>query len=174
MLTCPDEEWRDIPGFDGMYQASTEGRIRSTKSKTQWSRWKNYKGAALKQNGWRYKQVSLQTADGESNFHVHALVALAFLGPRPDDMQVCHGDGDRHNNRPANLRHDTIPENHADKCEHGTQAVGPKHHRAKYTAEQEAQIVAASGNDSEVARRFGICRRTVAVIRKRHRGIYEL
>lgn len=164
----PDERWADIPGFDGMYQASSEGRIRSTRANSQWSRWKHYAGAVLKQNGRRYKQVSLQDEGGESNYNVHSLVLMAFVGPRPSGMQACHCNGDRRDNRLCNLRWDTIQANHADKWTHGTQTTGHKHHRAKYTDAQERGIAAAQGSVSEVARRYGVGRDTVRAIRLRN------
>lgn len=168
MSTFHDEEWRDIPGFGGMYQASTLGRVRSTRSKSQWSRWKGYGGSVLKPAGKRYRQVTLQTEGGEKSFLVHRLVAITFLGEPPEGMQVCHCDGDRHNNRLDNLRFDTVAGNHADKVRHGTSQVGHRHPRAKFSAEVERSIATEAGTVSSVARKYGVCRGTVRSIRVRH------
>lgn len=51
---------------------------------------------------------------------VHVLVAAAFLGPRPDGMQVRHADGDRFNNHLSNLCYGTSKDNTDDAIRHGT------------------------------------------------------
>lgn len=56
---------------------------------------------------------------------VHRIVAEAFLGPPPfPAAEVCHGDGNRHNNCASNLRWDTRSNNHRDKVKHGTHNWG--------------------------------------------------
>ena len=165
------ERWADIPGFGGMYQASDLGRIRSTGSKTQWSRWKGYQGRVLSQNGRRYKQVSLQVGTGERNYHVHALVALAFLGPRPDGMQVCHCDGNMHNNRADNLRYDTVAENHRDKRAHGSVLIGSGHPNTRLTPDGEALIVTSDRSINSLSKELGVSRELVRSVRRRHAGV---
>lgn len=51
---------------------------------------------------------------------VHHLVAAAFHGPRPDGLNVLHGDGNHTNNRPGNLRYGTQSDNMKDGIQHGT------------------------------------------------------
>lgn len=46
---------------------------------------------------------------------VHLYVLETFVGPRPEGMQACHGDGDPANNRLSNLRWDTCSNNNLDK-----------------------------------------------------------
>lgn len=55
---------------------------------------------------------------------VHRLVLEAFVGPCPEGMEGCHGDGDPTNNSLGNLRWDTATSNQLDKVRHGT------HHNA--------------------------------------------
>jgi hypothetical protein len=55
---------------------------------------------------------------------IHSLVAEAFIGPRPDGMQVRHLDGDRTNNHLINLSYGTPVENAADRERHGNTARG--------------------------------------------------
>lgn len=59
---------------------------------------------------------------------VHQLVALAFIGPRPDGMDVCHNNGDGQDNRPGNLRYDTRTSNNRDTVAHGTHWQAQKTH----------------------------------------------
>lgn len=107
-------EWRPIPGYPG-YEVSDEGSVRSSKYRQP----RLLKPTTNPQTG--YKQVYLR-ADGRTHtWRVHALVLLAFVGPRPEgDVQVRHLDGDRLNNRLANLAYGTRSENMRDAVEHGT------------------------------------------------------
>nr|WP_232111245.1 HNH endonuclease signature motif containing protein [Nocardia wallacei] len=58
----------------------------------------------------------------------HSLVAEAFIGPRPEGLQVCHNDGDPTNNMLANLRYDTPSENQTDIVRHGKHFHANKTH----------------------------------------------
>ena len=51
---------------------------------------------------------------------VHRAVLNEFVGPCPKDMETCHADGDKENNRLENLRYDTHRNNELDKINHGT------------------------------------------------------
>lgn len=92
---------------------------------------------------------------------VHKLVALAFLGPRPDGMEVAHNDGDTANNTPTNLRYAFHSENEADKRTHGTKfiAAGERNGKAKLTTEQVASIrdaIAKGESNASLAREHGV------------------
>ncbi len=65
---------------------------------------------------------------------VHDLVLLAFVGPAPDGMLCCHGNGIRSDNRLTNLRWGTPKENAEDMMRHGT------HFRASGEANGEAEL----------------------------------
>ena len=113
------EEWRDIPGYEGRYQASNFGRIRSV---DRYVRGQNpYTGELFMR---RLKGKVLRPSDAKSNNHyfvvlghkangsqVHALVALAFIGERPTGMDIRHLDGDPKNNRVDNLCYGTRTDN---------------------------------------------------------------
>ena len=62
---------------------------------------------------------------------VHQLVALAFLGPVPDGMQVRHKDRNPSNNRPSNLEYGTPQDNSDDMIKHGTSPVGVRNPNCK-------------------------------------------
>lgn len=134
-----DEEWRAIAGYDGWYEVSNWGRVRS---------WR-IRGAPGRRRsepllrrcvtfGYGKVLVNLSRDGGASGRLVHRLVAEAFIGPIPDDKVVCHGDGDATNNRVENLRIDTRSANEADKVAHGTSPRGERNHRAKLT---EAEVI---------------------------------
>jgi hypothetical protein len=59
---------------------------------------------------------------------VHVLITLAFHGSKPSpEHQVAHADGDKLNNRPANLRWATSKQNSADMVRHGRSTQGERH-----------------------------------------------
>lgn len=119
------EIWKDIPGYEGRYQASTEGRIRGADrvqivcDKNGRSYRRNVKGRVLSacpgSNGYPYVGLrKSQDTDNATFCPVPHLVALAFIGPRPEGLVICHADGNKNNNRPDNLRYDTETENRLD------------------------------------------------------------
>lgn len=100
------EEWRDVVGYEGLYQVSNTGKVRSM----------NYRrsGAArdLVQtltNG--YPIVCLSASGKQKNHTVHTLVAAAFLGNRPDGYEVNHINAVKNDNRIENLEYVTPSEN---------------------------------------------------------------
>lgn len=86
-----NEEWRDVPGYEGSYIVSNLGNIRRCSNR------------ALGSNG-KYPQVQIQMNGQKKAFNVHSLVARAFLGEPPfDKAQVNHINGDPRDNRLENL-----------------------------------------------------------------------
>ena len=119
-----DELWRTIPGFEGYYEASSLGRIRSLPRR---GKRKNraYGGHVLKLvlagNG--YHGVKLSVDNVKRTHMVHELVCAAFHGAKPSPGRSCevrHLDGDPWNNRADNLCWGTHSENEMDKLQHGT------------------------------------------------------
>ena len=116
------EEWRQIADFEGLYDVSNLGRVRS------WSRFK--KGAPLSPvpNRQGYLSVALQHAGQVRYRKIHQLVLEAFVGPRPDGQVVRHLDGNPANNVLSNLAWGTHSENMADAIRHGTHPEARKTH----------------------------------------------
>lgn len=122
---CPGEEWREVPGYEGHYEVSNQGRVRSLEREILHADgvWHRKRGRVLKQwigvsNGYLF--VSLKRGGTKTNWCVHRLVALAFLGPQPEGQEVCHGNGNRLDARLANLRWDTHSANMYDRRRDGT------------------------------------------------------
>lgn len=111
----PSETWRPVVGYEQFYEVSDQGRVRSLVKRMRWD------PRVLAQSiSTRYAMVSLNKHGTVKKVYVHALVAEAFIGPRPDGLLVCHNDGDCRNNVVANLRYDTYRENSLDTVRHGT------------------------------------------------------
>lgn len=107
------EIWKDIEGYEGLYQVSNLGRVKSE------DRWVNNhgtmefrKGRVLKENDNRgYKLVNLCVNNKKFKAKVHRLVAEAFV-PNPENKpEVEHYNCDRGDNRACNLRWVTRTEN---------------------------------------------------------------
>lgn len=100
------EEWRDVVGYEGFYQVSNMGRIRSltrTFVRSDGST-ATYKGRLITPVGRPYLHVSLSKNNVQSRVRVHRLVAKTFV-PNPDNLPcVDHIDCDKTNDRADNLR----------------------------------------------------------------------
>lgn len=117
-MNQPTEIWKPALGWEGLYEVSDQGRVRSV-DRIDCSG-KRRRGRILKpgdKSG--YLAVNL-SCNGRSRLtSVHVLVLEAFVGPRPPGMVSCHGVGGAHDNRPTNLRWDTCAENNRDVVRHG-------------------------------------------------------
>lgn len=102
------EVWKDIPGFEGLYQASSTGCIRTHKDKTTSSKKfkeRHWKQRVLKTRGKQNSgyRVSLWKDGVVYDRLVARLVATTFLGEPPEGFTVNHKDGNRFNNNIENL-----------------------------------------------------------------------
>lgn len=107
-------EWRPIPGHDG-YEASNLGQVRSLRRGTPHVLAPHLAGPRRE-----YLYVNLGS--------IHALVAAAFLGPRPEGQVTRHLNGDSKDNRPENLAYGTQSDNMRDALAHGTNFEKNKTH----------------------------------------------
>lgn len=101
------EEWRDIPGYEGLYQASSLGMIRSVERLVPGKKgfFKLMKSVVLKQTtaGRGYASVMLSKNGVTKRWNVHRLIALTFI-PNPNNLpEVNHKDENKTNNIWANL-----------------------------------------------------------------------
>lgn len=121
------EIWKDIPNYEGMYQVSNLGRVKSF----------NYnrtgKEGVLKPKPHRdgYFQVMLYKGGRGKMNKIHRLVILAFLGQ--SDLQVNHINGIKTDNRLENLEYCTGSENIRHAFNTGLKARGENHYKSKLT-----------------------------------------
>ncbi len=113
--------WKDIPGYEGYYQVSTGGRVKSVDREVIGIDGKTYKyrGKVLKQrlNHKGYPDVNLSKDRNYKTITTHILVAKTFINNPENKPQVNHIDADKTNNNVNNLEWVTNKENmiHASK-----------------------------------------------------------
>lgn len=118
------EEFRDIPGYEGLYQASSLGNIKSLGNNN--FRKEKILKPGLKKSG--YYDVRLSKNGKAKSMRVHKLVAMAFLAHKPDgtmNIVVDHINNVKTDNRVENLQLITIRENSSkDKKGYSSKYVG--------------------------------------------------
>ena len=170
------DEWREVPGFEGRYDVSIAGQVRS------WMRSgpggenaprkvvpspvapRTTESGHLRVNLVRYVGGVREV----KSLFVHRLVLLAFVGPCPPHKEACHNDGNPTNNRLGNLRWDTRWGNKRDTNRHGRQPKGAQVHSAKLTEHDVRAIRVMDRNPdlrrADIAARFGISGGTLSHI----------
>lgn len=160
--TIPAEEWRAIPGWEGFYEVSNQGRVRSLDRVTHGRR---YPGRVMHQSRiYGYAVVSLNKRSVKKTVRVHRAVLEAFVGPPPLDHVGCHIDGDKEHGVLSNLKWATQKENIEDCRRHGTLPMGERHGLAKMTAERIIQMRLewhGGAYPTALGRKFGISARSV-------------
>lgn len=95
-------EWRSVVGFEGLYEVSSDGRVRGLTVRRE---------RRVTINPFGYQTIQLWRDNRGHMFMVHRIVAAAFIGPLPDGKEVNHIDGDKGNNGVANLEYVTRSQN---------------------------------------------------------------
>ena len=173
--------WKDIEGYEGLYQVSDTGLVRSL-NRVVGNRTLQGKILSLKTNTSGYFIVALCKEGKPKNFLVSRLVATAFLKEDLADtvgLEVCHLDGSRNNNHVENLRWDTKAGNQKDRVLHGTHCRGERSNTCKLTTEQAAEIKGLSyegWTNQQLANKFGVSKTLVSNIKNQRRrlDIYDV
>jgi hypothetical protein len=118
------EQWRDIPSYEGSYQVSDLGRVRSVPRKQTLVNAKGdvytrtYHGKILKPAPTSSGHLTVVLGRAGGSQHVHALVLKAFVGAAPQGRETRHIDGNEKNNCLSNLEYATRTRNSQDKKWH--------------------------------------------------------
>lgn len=166
-----EEIWKDIPGYEGLYQVSNLGQVKSLprvvqgKSKTGTDFDRRLPERILRPgtNTKGYRFVVLRKSGISVTTGVHSAVAAAFLGTKSNAaIQIRHLDGDRTNNNASNLRYGTASENQIDLYDYRGY-----HHRL--TASDALEIrdrLKAGETGRALAKEFGVCESNISAIKK--------
>ena len=120
-----EEIWKPVPGYEGRYEVSDIGRVRSLDravicmGEIKGAYVSRKKGRVLRPGPSNYGHLSVVLGRGKTRM-VHELVLRAFVGDPPDKHECCHNNGDPTDNRLSNLRWGTRSENIRDAINHGT------------------------------------------------------
>lgn len=172
------ERWLLVDGFEGLYEVSDAGRVRSldrmvaSKNGSQkLSRGRVLKGRARENGG--YVEVILRALPRPPVYAlVHRLVLIAFVGPAPAGTEGRHDDGHRANNAVGNLLWSTHAENMQDQFKHGTKGASHWHPRAVLNEAEVSRI--REGSESEVALSGALGVSVSTISRARRRITYAL
>jgi len=167
--TLREVRWKDVTGFEGLYQVSNMGRVKSfcqDKIHGQILRpWHDNNG---------YLKVNLYRDGKCKTMYVHRLVAKAFLPRQPGKDEINHKSGVRDDPRPENLEWCTAGENllHCYRVlgrdAHPPHVFGEAHSMSKLTEEDVKEIrkLYATGEwtQVELGRMFGVAANTISVV----------
>lgn len=109
------EEWRAVPNYEGLYEVSDQGRVRSLERSVLTSHGvvRRYRGRLLRPTTLTgYHLVGLSKEGQQEHIFVHRLVAFAFCDkPLHYQIQINHKNGIKSDNRPINLEWASRSEN---------------------------------------------------------------
>lgn len=143
------EIWRDIPGYEGLYEVSSYGNIRSTRRKGTSG---GIKKATVNQDG--YLRVKLCKDGREKKLMVHRLVYEAFFGPMPENTEINHIDENKKNNHIENIEAIT----HLQNIKHGTgvRRCAAAHHKPVAQYSTDGELIAIYGSRKEATQKTGV------------------
>ena len=166
-----NEIWKDIEGYEGLYQVSNFGRVKSLKRMVNHPKGvqRTVNERIIKSNfdKYGYLQVCL-SKNGLKSFRVHRLVCSAFHKNYENKPQVNHKDGIKTNNRPENLEWVFQSENEKHAHNTGLKCFkGEKSLNSKLT-EKQARDIKYNYKDlslTDISNIYNIAKSTVSLIR---------
>jgi len=171
------EEWKDVIDYEGLYEVSNEGNVKSVDRVVYQvmngvRKSFNYKSKILTQEltSRNYLRVTLSKSNTQKRHSVHRLVATAFLENHENLEQVNHKDGVTTNNKIENIEWCTQSENQKHAFRTGLQmpVKGENHGNCKLTNEQIEEIKQLYSTENhtqkQIALKYGISRQHVSDI----------
>lgn len=157
-----EEIWKDVPGYEGRYQVSNLGNVKSLRKIVLRSDGKPYthKECIMKHhiNHWGYHIVPLSISDGankQRRYMVHRLVAMAFVPNTNNYPQINHIDGNKDNNVPSNLEWCTNSMNQIHAWKHGLNHYTHKNDVSIEQLDINGNVIKVWCSMHEAARSFG-------------------
>jgi hypothetical protein len=150
-----EEKWADITGYEGLYQVSNWGKVKSISRTIRRSNGRLHtvkeKYLKLFPDNCGYMVAYLNKSGKKHNFRVHRLVAKAFIPNLKNKPQVNHKDGNKTNNNVENLEWCTNGENQIHAFQNGL-----NHHKSLFGCDNPTskEIIMCDLNGNEIER-FG-------------------
>lgn len=163
------EVWKPTVGFEGWYEVSDQGRVRRIKpaKSIRVPHILTPKPAGKIERGEQSLSVCLSINGKKFYKYIHHLVLNAFVGPCPDNMEGCHKDDDKKNNKLSNLYWGTHLENCKDRDRNGKQVKGEKSGTSKLTEKQVLEIREDPRSLSKIAKDYNVGFQHVSRIKHR-------
>lgn len=157
-------EWRAVGGYEGLYEVSDEGEVRSI-----------YRGLntgrvlkpSVRAYGRRY--VALCKEGKVKNFSIARVVLAAFVGPANGRLAL-HNNDNPADDRLENLRYGTNQDNMTDKVLHGHSLKGHRHPKARLTEEEVRDVrkmLSCGLHPKDIAKQYGVSPETILGIKHR-------
>lgn len=177
-LPTTTEEWRDIPGYEGLYQVSDLGRLRRPHGVKRPGKRIQTGFIRPSVNRLGYLFLPLYQNGKRKQMLVHRLVMLAFVGQCPSNLVVNHKNGIRGDNRLNNLEYITQKENilhgirriNANCCEGERWAVGENNNNARLTVgdvKEIRRLIRLGERLLDIAKLFGVTPTNIRLIKNK-------
>lgn len=170
-----DEKWLPVFGYEGFYEVSNRGRVRSIHREGIYAgRWRPCRmtfparDMRLSTQSGGYKYCTLRLPDQEPVKHlIHRLVMRAFVGTPPADRyQVNHIDGIKENNHLDNLEYCSAQENLLHLTRTLKRKIGGAGGYSKLTKEQALSVLTDKRTLKAIAADYGVTLQAIWLIRK--------
>lgn len=151
------EEWRDVPEYEGLYRVSNLGRV-----------FRVDKGYFVTLQAFKtgYIFVALYKHSKRKLFRIHRLLMAVFVGTPPPRHEVNHLDGDKTNNQLSNLEYVTRSQNIRHAIATLGHYHGVSHSLAKLNDEAVRFIRSSTLSKRELAEKFGVTTGTINCVIK--------
>ena len=153
------ERWAAVEGYEGYYEVSDKGRVRSLDRLVGG---RLLKGKVLKPGAYpnKYKYVFLRKDGDQRLFLVHRLVAVAFLLNKDGLKIVNHKDGNKQNNRVENLAWCSNSQNQLHSARTGLRKV----HFTKSDEKRISELYASGISQDKIAQEYGVSQVLVSLL----------
>lgn len=161
------EEWRTIPGYEGIAEASNLGRIR-TLDRIGRKGFKT-KGKVLNQRYSRdgYLLCTIRTLVNRKTLSVHRLVAKTFVPEIKNKPQVNHINGKKDDNKAWNLEWADVKDQQEHALRLGLLHDGEKNRNSKLKAKEVRAILKDKRSSSKIAKDYNVSSNLIRRIKRR-------